>query len=589
MNSEVRGIAGACLAGFCLLALISAAGCHSRRIAATAVTPTAGIQQAPAPVRFEDVAETLGVRFQHTSGRSGRFYLAETMGSGCAFLDYDGDGRLDLFLVNSSRLPGFTGKGPFYPALYHQQPDGTFEDATRRAGLEVDCYGMGCAVADCDNDGDLDLYLTAYGRNYLFRNNGNGTFTDVTRAANVPGPAFGSSAAWFDYDRDGRLDLFVGSYCRWRPAINHRCGDSSGPHICAPKYYDGTVSVLYHNEGAGTGGESVRFTDVTRRAHVDSPNGKALGVAVWDFDGDGWLDFAVANDTVPNWLFRNNRNGTFTEQGAEAGIAYANNGQARAGMGIDTADYEDSGREAVLIGNNSVEGLGLYRPAPAAASRERGPLLDVAEEVGLFEPSLPYTTFGALFVDVDLDGFPDIVTANGHVNEQIARLVNWMGFEQRMQLFVNEPGPGPGERRFREVGEAAGPGLNTPRAARGLAVGDVDGDGDPDLLVNANNGRAALLRNEGGNRNHWLAFRLRGVRSNREGIGTRVVLRAAGRTQTGWVRSGSSYGSESEHVARFGLGAALQADVVELHWPSGILQTLRNVRADQMLSVTEQG
>jgi hypothetical protein len=568
-----------------LLASIAATGCHGGRAAAT-VASTAAESRPAGPVRFVDVAEPLGVRFTHTNGRSGRLYLAETMGSGCAFLDYDGDGRLDLFLVNSSRLPGFKGQGPFYPALYRQRPDGTFEDVTKRAGLAVDCYGIGCASADYDNDGDPDLYLTAFGRNYLFRNTGKGAFEDVTQAAKVPGPRFGSSAAWFDYDRDGRLDLFVCSYCRWHPDINRRCGDSSGPYICAPQYYAGTASVLYHNEGGDARG-GPRFIDVTRRARVDSPNGKALGVVVWDFDHDGWLDFAVANDTTPNWLFRNNRDGTFAELGAEAGFAYSNNGRARAGMGIDTGDYDNSGREALLIGNNSMEGLGLYRPIAPASDQGRDHLLDVAEEAGLFEPSLPYTTFGALFVDVDLDGFQEIVTANGHVSEQIADLVDWMGFAQRMQLFYNEPGAGPGERRFREIGETAGEGLAKPRVARGLAVGDVDGDGDPDLLVNANNGPAALLRNEGGKRHHWLTIRLRGIRSNREGIGTRVVMRANGRTQTGWVRSGSSYGSENEHVARFGLGSAVHADAVELHWPSGIVQRLQNVKADQVLSVTE--
>jgi hypothetical protein len=374
-----------------------------------------------------DVAEPLGVRFKHTNGASGRLYLAETMGSGCAFLDYDRDGRLDLFLVNSSRLPGHTGKDPFYPALYRQRPDGRFEDVTKQAGLAIDCYGIGCAVGDYDNDGDPDLYLTAFGGSHLFRNNGSGSFTEVTRAAKTLGPAFGTCAAWFDYDRDSNLDLFVGNYCRWSPTLNQSCGDSSGRYICGPKYYPGTPSVLYRNNGDGT------FTDVTRRARVDSPNGKALGITVWDFDGDGWLDFAVANDTVPNWLFRNNRDGTFTEVGVEAGIAYSNTGQARAGMGIDTADYENSGREALLVGNNSTEGLGLYR------AEAPGHFLDVAEDVGLFMASMPYTTFGALFADLDLDGFVDVVTANGHVNEHVARLANWMGFEQRMQLFHNEP------------------------------------------------------------------------------------------------------------------------------------------------------
>jgi hypothetical protein len=569
------------------LVLVSgASGCRNGRSAAPSTTPSPAAPAIASPARFSDVTERLGVRFKHTNGDAGRFYLAETMGAGCAFLDYDGDGRLDLFLVNSTRLPGFAGKGPLYPALYHQKPDGAFEDVTVKAGLAIDSYGMGVAVGDYDNDGHPDLYLTGYGGCHLFHNTGHSSFTEVTRRAGVSGPPWGMGAAWFDYDRDGLLDLFVCNYCRWSPASNQQCGDSSGRYICAPRYYSGTSSALYHNNGDGT------FTDVTRRSGVGIPNGKALGVVVWDYNGDGWPDFLVANDTVPNWLFRNNRNGTFTEVGVEAGIAYSSSGQARAGMGVDTAAYDDSGREAVLIGNNVTEGLGLYAPAasPGASSpraSEETHFLDVAEAAGIAGPSLPFTTFGALFADVDLDGYPDIVTANGHVNEQVARRGGAVKFEQRMQLFHNEPGDPPGTRHFREVGESAGEGIARLRVGRGLAVGDFDGDGAPDLLITTNNGPAGLLRNEGGSRNHWLAIRPRGVKSNRDGLGTRVTVQAGGRKQIGWVRSGSSYCSESEHVARFGLGTAAQADTVELRWPSGAVQTLRSVKADQVLPVTE--
>jgi enediyne biosynthesis protein E4 len=560
------------------LSLFLTGGCRGERAKAIVATPAADTGATGSPARFVDVAETSGVHFKHSNGASGRMYLAETMGSGCAFLDYDRDGRLDLFLVNSSRLPCSSKKGPFYPALYRQQADGSFMDVTREAGLAIDCYGMGCAVGDYDNDGHPDLYLTAYGGSHLFHNMGNGRFAEVTRAAGAPGPGFGTSAAWFDYDRDGFLDLFVCSYCRWTPALNQSCGD-----ICGPSYYRGTSSILYRNNGDGT------FTDVTRRAKVDRDQGKALGVVVWDYDGDGWLDFAVANDTVPNWLFRNNRNGTFSEVGVEAGIAYSNTGQARAGMGIDTADWSSSGQAALLIGNNAGEGLGLFCPEVAPASTGGLHFMDHAEESGALRPSLPFSTFGAVFVDVNRDGFPDIVTANGHINHQLARQGGGSGFAQQMQLLLNVPGATPDTRRFQDATESAGDALRQPRVARGLAVGDVDRDGDPDLLVNVNDGRAALLRNESEDRNHWLAIRLRGGRSNREGIGTRVVMRAAGRTQTGWVRSGSSYCSDSEHVARFGLGQETQVDSVELRWPSGIVQTLRDVRADQLLTVTEAG
>jgi hypothetical protein len=563
-----------------LILLFHIEGCaRSGRGGATAATALASAPAAP--VQFVDVAESLGVRFKHTNGASGAYLFPETMGAGCAVLDYDGDGRLDLFLVNSGRLPGFKEKGPFYPALYRQRPDGSFEERTKEAGLAVEGYGTGCAVADYDNDGDPDLYLTGLGVNILFRNEGNGTFTDVTAAAGAENRAWGSSAAWFDYDRDGDLDLFIANYCRWSPAENRSCGDGTGRYICGPKFYRGAASVLFRNEGNGT------LRDVTRAAGVHNTDGKALGVVVWDYDGDGWLDFAVANDTVPNWLYRNNRDGTFTEVGVEVGLAYSTMGLARAGMGIDTIDIDGSGRESVVIGNNTSEGLALFRPEPDPSGGGSVRYLDAAEELGIFHASLPFSTFGAMAVDLDLDGYTDIVTVNGHVNQHVARLGGFIDFPQRLQWFRNEPGPDGVSRIFRDLGGDAGPGMSTPRVGRGLAVGDVDGDGDIDLLVVANDGPAALLQNEGGNRNHWLGVRLRGVKSNRDGIGTRLVLQSGDRSQTAWVRSGSSYCSANELAARFGLGAATRADRLTLHWPSGITQTIGNIPADQLLQVTE--
>jgi hypothetical protein len=528
--------------------------------------------QGVAPIRFVDVAPQAGIHFHHTNGQNGRAYTAETLGSGCALLDYDGDGRLDLFLVNSSRLPGFGAKGSFYPALYRNEGGGKFRDVTRQAGLAIDAYGMGVAVADYDNDGDPDLLLTAYRGSHLFRND-RGRFTEVTGQAGIRRPEWATSAAWLDYDRDGFLDLFICSYLNWTPASNKVCGHPGHRFGCDPTYYSGTESVLYHNNKDGT------FSDVTKQAGVGTPNGKALGVAVWDFDDDGWPDFAVANDTEPNWLFHNNRNGTFTQTGVEAGIAYGLQGRQRAGMGIDTADYDHSGREAVLIGNLSGEGLALFRP-------EEGPgnFADGAEAAGLYQPSLPYTTFGARFLDYDLDGFPDIVTANGHVREDIAHS-GLFSYAQRLQVFHNVPGEG-SARRFQDVTAGTGPGVNTLRVARGLAVGDFDGDGDPDLLVNSNSGAVALLENQGRPHGRWLGVKLAGQRSNRDGIGSQVFVAAAGVTQRGWVRSGGSFGSEDERVARFGLGTAETASV-EVHWPSGVRDRIAQVSTNQVVVVHE--
>jgi enediyne biosynthesis protein E4 len=561
-----------------------------RRLVPAALLLVAGCRHAAggagvatrAPVRFVDVTREAGIRFRHTSGRSDRNYLAQTMGSGCAFLDYNGDGRLDLFFVNSSRLPGFAGKGPHYPALYRNEGGGRFADVTRQAGLQIDCYGMGVAVADYDNDGATDLLLTAYGGSHLFHN-GHGRFTEVTRQAGITGPGthrvggWGTSAAWFDYDRDGALDLFICNYLRWSPVTNKVCGEKGLRYACSPSYYPSTSSVLYHNNGNGT------FTDVTHRAKVDAANGKALGVVVWDMDDDGWPDFAVANDSEPNWLFRNNRDGTFTEVGVEAGVAYGPQGRQRSGMGIDTADYELTGREALVVGNLSGEGLAFFRPTETA-----GQYTDDAEAVGLFQASLPFTTFGARFLDYDLDGYPDLVTANGHVIEEVSANAGAFRYEQRLQLFHNEPGAS-GQRLFRDVTAAAGPALNQPRTGRGLAVGDVDGDGDPDLLVSANNGVGLLLQNEGAPRGHWLAVKLAGTGGNREGIGARIRVTAGGLTRTGWIRSGGSYGSEDERVARFGLGEQTRADRVEVRWPDGKIEQRANVPANQMLVIGGKG
>jgi hypothetical protein len=521
--------------------------------------------QPASAVRFTDVTKTAGIRFRHTNGASGRFYLPETVGSGCAFLDYNNDGKPDLFLVNSSRLPGYPDKGPFFPALYRNNGDRTFTDVTKSSGLAVDCYGMGVAIADYDGDGFEDLYLTALGPSHLFHNNGDGTFADVTRKAGVGGRRWGTSAAWLDYDRKGRLDLFVCNYCQWSPETNQSCSDSSGrKRICGPTYYRGAPSTLYRNNGDGT------FSDVTKKAGLFETAGKALGVVVWDYNDDGWPDLVIAKDREPNLLFRNNHDGTFTERGVEAGIAYSTQGKSRAGMGIDTADTLDDGRESILIGNFARQGLAQFQ------TDGQGHFTDVADQTGLYEPSLPFLTFGVAFIDYDGDGFKDIVTANGHTELSAA------GDAMRLQAFHNE-----GSGKFREVGAELGPAFTEKRVWRGLAIGDFDGDGDPDLLVSTCGGKPALLRNEGGNRRHWLQVKAMAIGQNREGIGTKVTVMAQGRRQIGWIRSGSSYCSQNELVAFFGLGSAAQAEAVELRFPDGTRQVVPNVKTNQVIVVQE--
>jgi enediyne biosynthesis protein E4 len=516
-----------------------------------------------------------GIHFRHTSGRSGRFYLPETLGAGCAFLDYNDDGRLDLFLVNSSRLPGSSARGPFFPALYRNDGSGRFTDVTQQAGLAVECYGLGVSIADYDADGFPDLYLTGMGSNHLFHNNGDGTFADVTRQARVGGAHFSTSAAWLDYDRDGDLDLFVCNYCRWSPTLNQVCPDALGrKHLCGPTYYEGEPSTLYRNNGDGT------FTDVTRQAGLADTVGKALGVVVCDPDDDGRLDLIVAKDMEPNLFYRGNGDGTFTERGVEAGIAYSSRGETRAGMGIDTADTTRTGRESVAVGNNSGQGLAQFLLDPDTTGAVH--FTDAAETTGLYRSSLPFATFGLVFVDYDNDAYPDLITANGHIDENVAAGSS-VTFTQSLGAFHNSS-----DGHFVPVGAALGPIFEEKRLWRGLAVGDIDGDGDADLLVSACDGRPALLRNDGGNANAWLQVKAIAAGRNRDAIGAHITVTANGMRQSGWIRSGSSYCSQHELIAFFGLGAATQADTIDVRFPSGAHQILRGVKARQRIVVDEK-
>jgi hypothetical protein len=526
---------------------------------------------ADGPVQFVDVTAAAKIAFKHTSGAFGKKYLPETMGSGVAFLDYDADGWPDLFFVNSKPWPGRPG-GPTRCALYRNGRDGTFGDVTRAAGLGVELYGLGAAAADYDNDGWQDLYVTALGGNRLFRNRGDGRFEDVTAKAGVQGGGFGTSAMFFDFDKDGRLDLFVANYVSWSIEKDLFCTlDGRTKSYCTPESYKGESVLLLRNRGDGT------FEDVTRRAGLFDPTSKALGVALIDFDGDAWPDLLVANDTQPNKLYRNRGDGRFEDLGVPAGIAFGETGVARAGMGVDAADYADSGRAGIVIGNFSNEMLGLYH------NEGNGLFVDEAPSSTVGRASLLTLAFAAFFFDYDLDGRLDVFAANGHVADDIASVQPKVTYAQPPHLFRNLGG-----RRFEEAGPSLGPAFARPRVARGAAYADYDNDGDLDLAVNVNNGPAVLLRNEGGNRNGFVRVRTRGTRSNRDGIGAKVILQLSGGARP-WrlVHSGSSYCSQSELPLTFGLGGAAQAEAVEVVWPSGQVDRTGPVKAGQAIVVEE--
>ena len=433
---------------------------------------------------------------------------------------------------------------------------------------------MGCAAADYDNDGYPDLYVSALGPGHLFHNQRDGTFADVTHRSGIEAPAWSTSVVWLDYNRDGWLDLYVCGYCRWTPALNRGCPDANGrPHICTPEQYDGISSRLFRNRRDGT------FADVTKAAGVFQPAGKALAALEWDENDDGWPDLVVADDQEPNLLFRNQKNGTFREIGAEAGVAFSMAGKARAGMGLDTGDLSGSGRQALLVGNFAAEGLGLYR------REDQGQFTDIAGGAGLVPASLSSLTFGVLFCDFDLDGRPDILTANGHIDPNVDLTGRGVTFRERLQLFRQVD-----HDRFQDATADAGPESRRPGVYRGMAVADYDGDGKPDVLVSTNEGAPLLLHNETRSGNHWLQVRLQGVMSNREGIGARVRLVPVDHrqiAQTRLIRSGSGYCSSSEPRAFFGLGTAPEVERLEIRWPDGTEQNIQHVRADQVLLVKE--
>ncbi|HEX4543527.1 MAG TPA: CRTAC1 family protein [Candidatus Acidoferrum sp.] len=525
-------------------------------------------------IQFRDVTQQAGIKFVHNNGAFGKKFLPETMGPGVAFIDYDNDGWPDIFLVNGMDWPGHVQKHSA-PKLYHNNHDGTFTDVTHKAGLDVEMFGLGVAVGDYDNDGYDDIFVTAYGQSHLFHNNGNGTFSDVTQKAGLLGPKeFSTSAAWVDYDKDGNLDLVVGSYVQWTPETDLYCTlDGKSKSYCTPESYKGTSVRLWHNRGNGT------FEDVTQKAGLGDPTSKTLGVAVLDYDNDGWPDLLFSNDTQPNKLYRNNDNGTFTEKAVVAGVAFSEDGVARAGMGVDAADYDHSGFPSLLITNFSNQMLSLYH------NEGKGLFVDEAPRSEIGRASLLTLGFGCFFFDYDLDGWPDVLVANGHIDADIQRVQANVKYAMPPHLFRNM-----GKGKFVEVTKSVGQAFATPRVGRGAAYADIDNDGRLDLLLSTNGGPVYLFRNEAQGAtppNRSLRVKLIGTKSNRDGIGAIAKLTAGGETQTQMLRSGSSYLSASELVLTFGLGQRDKAEAIEIRWPSGQVDKLSDVATGATITVTE--
>jgi len=556
-------LVGALLAAPPLASLVGAQSKQPSKVPAKAA-PTAGNG-------FTDITAAARIRFTHNTGAFGKKYLPETMGAGVAFIDYDGDGWQDIFFVNSADFPGHKRRASL-PALYRNNRNGTFTDVTRAAGLAVEMYGMGVAVGDYDNDGHDDLFVTALGQSRLFRNTGKGSFTDATNQSGLTTVAeFSTSAAWVDYDKDGRLDLFVANYVQWTPETDIFCTlDGTRKSYCTPESYKGSSARLWRNRGNGA------FEDTTRAAGVEDATSKGLGVAVFDANMDGWSDLLLVNDTEPNKLYINDGKGRFNERGVLAGIGFSEEGVARAGMGTDAADYDRSGYPSILISNFSNQMLALYH------NEGNGLFVDEAPRSEVGRRSLLTLGFAAFFYDYDLDGWLDIFVANGHIENEIEAIQRRVSYAQPPHLFRNTGGG-----KFTEATGSLGAAFARPRVARGAAYGDIDNDGDLDLVVTTNGGPAVLFRNDAAGANKSLRIKLAGVKSNRNGLGAVVTVTAGGASQTQVLRSGSSYLSASELVVTFGLGSATQADSVEIRWPSGQTDKLTNVPAGQTITVQE--
>ncbi len=512
-----------------------------------------------------DVTAAAGIAgFRHNTGAYGAKFLPETLGPGCAFLDYDNDGWLDLLLLNGQDWPGHQ-RGRSTMRLLRNNRKGGFTDVTRAAGLDVEMYGMGVAVGDFNNDGFPDLYVTAVGQNRLFRNDGKGRFVDVTNAAGLGSRrALSTSALWFDYDRDGQLDLFVCNYVRWSPELDVHCSlDGKSKSYCTPEAYRGSTCWLFRNKGDGT------FEDVTAKSGIFDASSKSLGVAMLDVDGNGWPDLFVANDTQPNKLYRNNGNGSFTESAVPLGVAFSEDGRARAGMGVDVGDYKRTGRPAIVVTNFDNEMMGLYEPVGRSGS-----FADRAVAAGVGAATRQRLGFGCMFADFNLDGHLDLVAVNGHIDDTVRRSGRGISHEQVANLFLND-----GSGRFRDVAAEVGREFAAPKIGRAVALGDYDRDGDLDLLITTNGGPAHLYRCDVTNGNRSIRFRLEGRKSNRDAIGAVVQVFDASGMQMQMVKSGSSYLASSDRTLTFGLGRRAQVDRVAIFWPGGRADEFKNLAA----------
>jgi hypothetical protein len=540
------------------------------------------IGAAPAPnVQFTDVTQAIGIDFTHENSATSNKYLVETMGGGVALLDYDNDGRLDMFFTNGAKIddPQPSGTPPdkserrFWNRLYRQNENGTFSDVTEKAGLTgaaQNYYGMGVAVGDYDNDGFADLYVTNFGGNTLYQNKRDGTFTDVTKTAGVSGGGWSASAGFVDVDNDGKLDLFVTRYLNWSFQANRHCGEKKPGYraYCHPDNYDGATNILYRNNGNGT------FTDTSAKAGIADPNGKGLGVAFADYDHDGFADVYVANDSVQSFLYHNAGDGTFAEVGLLTGVGFTEDGKTFAGMGVDFADYDNDGHPDVVVTDLSNERYRLFR------HNGDGTFRDQTNMSGVGGATLPFSGWGTRFFDYDNDGWKDIFVAQGHVMDTIEKTSPNLSYLQPPLLLRNEAG------RFVRV--TPGDMFQKNWAGRGAAFGDLDNDGDIDVVVSNVGQKAFVLRNDGGNRKSWIGIRTVGKTSNRDGIGCRVkVVSASGLTQHFTITTAVGYLSASDKRLLVGLGGDLAAKLVEIRWPSGVVQAFDNVKSGQTLVATE--